>query len=124
MVQTDINVTEASYTNASAVVGFWNVSAVVTNMNGMDTNTWLWSVTTPCFIATAAYGTPLHDDIDTLRDFRDRYMMSNHFGRAFVEIYYSMSPPIANAIRANEWLGTAVRAGVVKPLVHITRMFV
>ncbi len=124
MVQTDINVTEASYTNTSAVVGFWNVSAVVTNRNGTDTNTWLWSVTSPCFIATAAYGTPLHDDIETLRDFRDRYMMTNHFGRAFVEIYYSMSPPIADAIRANEGLGTAVRAGFVKPLVNITRMFV
>jgi parallel beta-helix repeat protein len=31
----------------------------------------------PCFIATAAYGTPLHEDIDVLRKFRDEYMMPN-----------------------------------------------
>ena len=81
-------------------------------------------MTSPCFIATAAYGTPLHEDIDVLRNFRDEYLMSNLPGRAFVKIYYSSSPPLANVIRENEGLRTAVRAGFVKPLVHISRMFV
>ena len=78
----------------------------------------------PCFIATAAYGTALHEDIDVLRDFRDEYLMSNPAGRAFVKIYYSSSPPLADVIRANAGLRTAVRAGLVKPLVAITRLFV
>jgi hypothetical protein len=36
-----------------------------------------------CFIATAAYGTSLHEDIDVLRDFRDEYLMTNQIGRVF-----------------------------------------
>jgi hypothetical protein len=125
VVQTDEGVTEASYTNLSAVIGTWNVSVIVNNVTGIDMQTWVWTVEpSPCFIATAAYGTPLHEDIDVLRDFRDEYLMTNLPGRAFVNIYYSSSPPLADAIRANECLGTAVREGFVKPVVHISRMFV
>ena len=80
--------------------------------------------TSPCFIATAAYGSALHEDIDLLRAFRDEYLMQNPTGRRFVKLYYNTSPPLADAIRGNEWLRTAVRAGLVKPLVHITEMFV
>ncbi|RCV62788.1 copper-binding protein (NosD) [Methanophagales archaeon] len=123
-VQANEGLTEASYTNTSAVIGTWNVSVIVSNANGTDMQTWIWTVTSPCFIATAAYGTPLHGDIDVLRDFRDEYLMSNPTGRAFVKVYYNASPPIADWIRANEGLGTAVREGFVKPLVYVTRMFV
>jgi hypothetical protein len=86
-VQTNTSVTEASYTNTSAVNGTWNVSAIVTNVNGTNTQVWDWTVTSPCFIATAAYGTALHEDIDVLREFRDDYLMPNPAGRAFVKIY-------------------------------------
>ena len=47
-VQTDESVTEASFTNTSAVVGTWNVSAIAisteTDLSSMYT--WIWSVTT------------------------------------------------------------------------------
>ena len=78
----------------------------------------------PCFIATATYGTALHEDINVLRDFRDDYLMSNPVGRAFVKIYYSSSPPLADVIRENEGLRTAVRESFVEPLVDITRILV
>jgi hypothetical protein len=44
--------------------------------------------------------------------------------KSFVNIYYSSSPPLADVIRDSEVLRTAVRVGLVKPLVHITRRFV
>ena len=46
-VQTNESVTEAAYTNTSAVVGTWNVSAISTNTTtGLsDMHTWIWSVT-------------------------------------------------------------------------------
>ena len=78
----------------------------------------------PCFIATAAYGTHLHEDIDVLRDFRDEYLVTNPLGRTFVKIYYAASPPIADVIRANEGLRTVVREGLVKPLEYVSRVFV
>ena len=77
-----------------------------------------------CFIATAAYGTPLHEDIDVLRDFRDEFLITNPVGRTFVAFYYTTSPPIADMIRENEVLRTIVREGLVEPLVHIAKVFV
>ena len=124
VVQSNKSVTESSYMNMSAGIGTWNVSAVVSNANGTDMQTWVWSVTSPCFIATAAYGTALHEDIDVLRDFRDEYLMPNPAGRTIVKIYYTTSPPLAEVIRDNEGLRTAVREGFVKPLVEITRRLV
>lgn len=46
-VQTNESVTEATYTNTSAVAGIWNVSAVATNTEtGLSArHTWLWNVT-------------------------------------------------------------------------------
>ena len=44
-VQTDMGVTDASYTNTSAVAGYWNVSAVANNTNGTVMQTWNWTVT-------------------------------------------------------------------------------
>ena len=114
-------VTESTYTNSSAAIGTWNVSVIVSNANGTAMQTWIWHVTSPCFIATAAYGTPLHEDIDVLRDFRDEYLMTNPIGREFVKIYYTVSPPIADVIRENEGLRTIVREGLVKPLVYILK---
>jgi hypothetical protein len=127
VVQTNDNVMESAYTNMSAEVGTWNVSAIVANANGTAMQTWIWNVVeapSPCFIATAAYGTPLHEDIDVLRDFRDEYLMTNLVGRTFVKTYYTTSPPIADVIREHEGFRTVVREGFVKPLVHITRRFV
>ena len=45
-VQTNMSVIEASYTNVSAKVGIWNVSAIVTNTNGTAIQTWTWTVGT------------------------------------------------------------------------------
>lgn len=56
-VQTNESVTEAVYTNTSAVVGIWNISAIATNTTiGLsDMHTWTWSVTlTPTITPTPA----------------------------------------------------------------------
>ena len=70
------------------------------------------------------YLTALHEDINVLIDVRDEYMRPNPAGRAFVKPCYTLSPPLADVIRDKEGLRTAVREGLVKPLVHITRMVV
>ncbi|MBJ6723486.1 MXAN_6640 family putative metalloprotease [Geomesophilobacter sediminis] len=69
-----------------------------------------------CFIATAAYGSYLHPKVAELRQFRDRYLMTNAPGRAFVAAYYAVSPPIAKVIAGHEWMRAAVRV-LLTPLV-------
>ena len=66
----------------------------------------------PCFIATAAYGSPLHPHIDILRDFRDKFLMPNEVGRKMVSLYYKYSPPVANLIAKYEVLRVVVRTNL------------
>lgn len=73
-----------------------------------------------CFIATAAYGTPMAEDVVTLRAFRDRHLMRNDLGRKFVRGYYRYSPPIAEFISNKPGLKTIVRF-LLKPLVKIAK---
>jgi uncharacterized repeat protein (TIGR01451 family) len=70
-----------------------------------------------CFIATAAYGSPLDPHLDSLRDFRDRFMMTNRPGRALVRFYYRHSPPLADFIANRDWLRAIVR-GFLSPIVY------
>jgi uncharacterized delta-60 repeat protein len=67
---------------------------------------------TPCFIATAAYGSPLHPYVRILRDFRDKFLMSNKLGREFVELYYEYSPFVANFIAKNKVLKLIVQVNL------------
>jgi tetratricopeptide (TPR) repeat protein len=51
-----------------------------------------------CFIATAAYTTAIHPDLDTFRDFRDSQLLTNIVGRLLVRLYYKISPILADYI--------------------------
>ena len=75
-----------------------------------------------CFIATAAYGTPVAEEIDILRQFRDEFLLQNAPGRAFVAIYYTTSPPVAEFISEHEVLRTGVREGFVDPVVTVVQL--
>ncbi len=62
-----------------------------------------------CFIATAAYGYYSAPQVQLLRDFRDRYLLTHAPGRAFVHWYYTYGPVAA------QWLGSHPE---VKPMVR------
>lgn len=72
-----------------------------------------------CFIATAAYGTETAEEIDILRDFRDEVLMQNAAGKRFVDLYYRLSPPLADFISEHEVARTLVREMVVHPIVEV-----
>jgi hypothetical protein len=74
-----------------------------------------------CFIATAAYGTPMEGDVMALREFRDRYLLSNNMGRGFVDNYYRYSPPIANLISKQPVLRGITRF-LLRPLVRFAKV--
>lgn len=62
-----------------------------------------------CFIATAAYGSPLAPQVSLLRAWRDRYLKPNPPGRVVVRVYETVSPPIADVLRRVEPLRAMVR---------------
>jgi hypothetical protein len=75
----------------------------------------------PCFIATAAYGTPTAKQIDVLREFRDVVLLKSTVGSQFVALYYQLSPPIADVIAGNELLRTLVRELLIDPIVWVVQ---
>jgi hypothetical protein len=72
------------------------------------------TITVPevCFIATAAYGTPMAEEIQVLREFRDEYLLTSPLGQALVGVYYRVSPPLAEFITEHPSLRPVVRAGL------------
>lgn len=54
-----------------------------------------------CFVATAAFGSPMNEHVQNLRNFRDRYLLKNYLGKKFVRFYYLNSTRWARWIEAN-----------------------
>ena len=69
-----------------------------------------------CFVATAAYGSAWHDEVRSLRRFRDDVLMQHASGRSFVAWYYRVSPAVADVIRGSDTLRALTR-GALRPII-------
>lgn len=74
-----------------------------------------------CFVATAAYGSALEPEVETLRRFRDRVLLGSLPGRVFTAFYYQASPALAAQLRGVDWARDLVRLGL-EPLVAAARV--
>jgi hypothetical protein len=79
-------------------------------------STW---IVASCFIATAAYGSPLDPHVKILRRFRDNHLLTNKLGRKFVRIYYSYSPVIADYISKHDTL-KAITRFILLPIIGLS----
>jgi len=92
------------------------ITAGVKDVSGNNmTSDFTWSFKTnttsgiSCFIATAAHGSALDPHVVTLRNFRDKYLLTNPLGNAFCRFYYRHSPPIADFIQRHESMRAVTR---------------
>jgi len=72
-----------------------------------------------CFIATAAFGTPLAQELNVLRNYRDRTLLKTALGKALVKCYYKVSPPLAEIIKTTEAMRKPVRLLIQTILKHL-----
>ncbi len=107
---------------------YWRVAAI--NEHNICSTGSVWVFATgesglpfPCFIATAAYGTPMEEEVQVLREFRDTYLAVNPIGRALTDIYYRVSPPMAKFIIEHPSLKPIVRTGLL-PAVAMSTVIV
>ncbi|GEM_PF-2473690 len=75
-----------------------------------------------CLIATAAFGSELAPQVQFLREFRDKHIMSTASGSSFMNVfnawYYSFSPYVADYEREQPWMQQIVK-GSIYPLLGI-----
>jgi hypothetical protein len=65
-----------------------------------------------CFVATAAYGSLMANDVEMLRHARDTWLTSNAVGELAVEAYYTFGPAFASVIAPSELLRATARAAL------------
>ena len=74
-----------------------------------------------CFVATAAYGSPLAAEVVLLSRYRDEVLLQNKLGALFVSFYYQVSPPLASLIAREEILRAATRSLFLAPLLRLLK---
>jgi hypothetical protein len=79
-----------------------------------------FTTVSPCFVATAAYGTPMADEIAVLRRFRDRHLLTSPLGRRLVEAYYDEGPGLAAHVARDDARRSAARA-LLAPVIAFAR---
>ena len=57
-----------------------------------------------CYVATAVYGSYNCPEVWTLRRFRDNTLDATWYGRAFIQIYYAISPTLVRRFGETTWL--------------------
>ena len=73
-----------------------------------------------CFVATAAYGSLMANDVELLRHFRDSMLRNTVLGELAVETYYTFGPTVAGVISESELLRATAR-GVLRPVIGAVR---
>ncbi|MGI6595613.1 MAG: S8 family peptidase [Candidatus Ratteibacteria bacterium] len=76
-----------------------------------------------CFIATAAFGSPLERNVQIFKEFRDKRLLTNRPGRVFIRWYYRYSPKYADIIKKRPALRVAVRTALTC-FAYILRFFI
>jgi hypothetical protein len=69
-------------------------------------------VNSKCFIATAVFDSPMAGQVEILRQFRDKYLLTNDFGRKFVAWYYRNGPAAAKYIKDKPLVKATVRVAL------------
>lgn len=79
-----------------------------------------------CFIASAAYGSPIAPEVELLRRFRDDVLRKTRVGNSFFdeywERYYELSPTVVSMMNDNPEVREMVRWSLVTPIVEYLRI--
>ena len=75
-----------------------------------------------CFVATAAYGSLMANEVNPLRRFRDQVLRHTALGELAVESYYTFGPALAGAISESDLLRATAR-DTLAPIIRFVKTF-
>jgi hypothetical protein len=122
-VQQTSSGSHSATTDATLTIGGISDTFSVTTISGSSGGGAVSSGGGGCFIATAAFGSPLAGQVEILRQFRDRYLLTNDLGRKFVSWYYRNGPAAANYIKDKPLVKAAVRLALY-PLIGFSLLLI
>jgi hypothetical protein len=73
-----------------------------------------------CFVATAAYGSRMANDVELLRHFRDTLLARTIVGELAIETYYTFGPALAGVVGESDVLRAMAR-DMLRPLIEWVR---
>ncbi len=73
-----------------------------------------------CFVATAAYGSVMANDVELLRRFRDSLLSKSVLGELAIETYYTFGPAVAGVVGESDLLRATARE-LLDPIVSRVR---
>lgn len=85
----------------------------------IDTTARLSGEVDACFVATAAYGSRMANDVELLRHFRDAILEQTVLGELAVEAYYTFGPAAAGVIAESELLRATARDALAPVIEHV-----
>lgn len=109
-----ISISSDKITARASLGAFGGVLSKLPSVSPTPTNT-------KCFIATAVYGAGSME-VQSLRNYRDMYLLTNKTGRKIVSLYEFLSPNMAEFISDKPLLKLLTRALVVRPFVWIAKI--
>lgn len=71
-----------------------------------------------CFVATAAYGSMMANEVEMLRHFRDAKLRQSVLGELLVEAYYTFGPAVSGVVGESELLRQTAR-GALAPVIDL-----
>ena len=75
-----------------------------------------------CFVATAAYGSVMANDVELLRHFRDSLLQSTVLGELAVESYYTFGPAVAGVVGESELLRATARDALAPIVARVRKL--
>tara|TARA_B110000240_G_scaffold33683_1_gene36491 strand:- start:5423 stop:6463 length:1041 start_codon:yes stop_codon:yes gene_type:complete len=72
-----------------------------------------------CFIATLCYDDLNHTNLVLLRNFRDKFLLNNNFGKFLVNTYYEISPKFIVLLNKKSIFTTVIKKLIIEPFVSI-----
>ena len=74
-----------------------------------------------CYIATAVYGSYDCPEVWTLRRYRDNILAKTQFGRAFIKVYYAISPTLVKWFGNTKWFKELWKNRLDKMILNLQR---
>ncbi len=99
--------------------GLWKIIITAKDKTNLTTKSEFYLQQTGCFIATAAYGSAMVNEVGVLRNLRDDVLLKFKAGRNFVSWYYQTSPPVAEELAKHQKLRLVIRATLM-PLIKVS----